>query len=403
MSKEKKNQLHALTGREDLGRQLVHKQEGRLLKGARRDLIDYATTNYLGWDFHPKFLEQGTKRHQEWGSLSGWSRLEIDAPLYLGIEERIARLIGAKEAILSHTITVTNFSIIPAIARKGTIFCDQKVHTVVWEACRLARDHGAGLEKFRHQDLAHLDELLGKVKGSEPKLICVDGVYSISSERAPIRELQALCRKHDAWLLVDDAHGFGILGASPSASKPYGNGGGGVVRQAGGDYGRTFYVASMGKAFCTHTAFVTIPTEYTHSLREECMQYIYSAPLPPFVMGMVEAALDLNESEGDQARARVHSLTKRFVDGLRVRGLKAQNHEYFPIVFWEIGELNDLIDVSEKLFRAGVVAGLRAFPVVPPNECGLRFGITALHTEAQIDKTLEIIVAIAPRLFKETG
>ncbi|HEY8280163.1 MAG TPA: pyridoxal phosphate-dependent aminotransferase family protein [Bdellovibrionota bacterium] len=394
MKKEQKNQLYFLSGK-NLGHQQVLEQRGRALRGPRGEFLDYATTNYLGWDFHPRFAELGLSRHQEWGSLSGWSRLEIDSELYSGIEKRLCRMTGGRETILSHTITVTNFSIIPAIAKKGMIFCDQKVHTVVWEACRLARDHGAGLVKFGHQDVSHLEKLLEEHKDTHPKLICVDGVYSISSEYAPIRELQELCRRYDAWLLVDDAHGFGLLGKDPGADAPFGRGGGGVVEFAGGDLSRTFYVASLGKAFCTHTAFVTVPLEYEESLRENCMQYIYSAPLPPFVMGMVEAALDLNDSEGDQARLRIHALTRRFVEGLRALGLQVQNNAYFPIVFWEIGALEDLAWTAERLFARGVVAGIRAFPVVPPNECGLRFGITALHTEAQIDRTLAVIEAIS--------
>lgn len=397
MANDKKNQLFDLTGK-NLGRILVTEQRGRELARAKGgSFIDYATTNYLGWDFHPRFAELGMKLHAKWGSLSGWSRLEIDAGPYIEAERKIAALTGAKETILSHTITITNFSVIPAIAKKGMIFCDQKVHTVVWEACRLARDHGASLERFRHQDTAHLEELLKQHKDVSPKLICVDGVYSISSEYAPVLELQRLCREYGAWLLVDDAHGFGILGENPSGGAPYGTGGGGVVRHAGGDLARTFYVASLGKAFCTHTAFVTIPDEYPTSLREECMQYIYSAPMPPFVLGMVEAALELNQDEGDAARARIFALTRRLVDGLRARGLTVQNHAGFPIVFWQIGELSDLISVSEALFASGVVAGLRAFPVVPPDECGLRFGITALHTEAQIDRTVELCAAAAER------
>lgn len=394
---QKKNQLFALTAAKNLGMQLVTEQRGRELARATGTFIDYATTNYLGWDFHPRMAELGMKRHQDWGSLSGWSRLEIDAKIYGDVERKLTALLGCRDVILSHTITVTNFSVIPPIAQKGLILCDQKVHTVVWEACRLARDHGADLQRFKHQDMADLERLLQENKERHPKLICVDGVYSISSEFAPIRELQALCRKYDAWLYVDDAHGFGVLGEKPDAQHPFGFRGNGVVHHQGGDFERTFYVSSMGKAFCTHTAFIALPHAYPGTLREECMQYIYSAPQPPFVLGMVEAALELNASEGEQARARLRRLTERLVTGMRAHGLAVQNHDYFPIVFWEIGELSDLAAVADQLFGKGVVAGLRAFPVVPPNECGLRFGITALHTEDQIDRTLEIIAEVAKK------
>ena len=393
MARDPKNQLYALIGK-NLGKQQVIGQKGRKLITTDGSFIDFASTNYLGFDFHPKMQSAGLAMHEKWGALSGWSRLEIDADLYPRVEKSISQMLGCRDSILAHTITVTNFSVIPAIVKKGAIFCDQKLHTVVWEACRLARDHGASLEKFPHQDLVALETQLKNCRTTGPKLICVDGVYSISGAQAPIKELQTLCRQYGAWLLVDDAHGFGILGrASQGQTNPYGFGGTGVVNHHGGDYNRTFYVSSFGKSFCTHSAFITLPTEFEGSLREECTQYIYSAPMPPFVVGMVEEALRLNDSEGEVARERIFQLTKRFVDGLRTMNLKVQNHEYFPIVFWEVGSLEDLMATSEILFNKGVVAGLRAYPVVPHDACGLRFGITALHTFEQIDESLAKIEA----------
>jgi 8-amino-7-oxononanoate synthase len=261
---------------------------------------------------------------------------------------------------------------------------------VVWEACRLARDHGATLARFEHQNLADLEAKLQQCKQNGPKLICVDGVYSISSEYAPIPELQALCQKYGAWLLVDDAHGFGILGRNPRKNS-YGNDGSGVCNYFHGDFKRTFYVASFGKSFCNHTAFVTMPDEYPESLRESCLQYIYSAPMSPFVIGAVDASLDLNVSEGNEQRQRLYQRTEQLFTGMRKLGLRVSNNKFFPIVFWEIGSLQDLTVVAKNLFSSGVLAGLRAYPVVPENECGLRFGITSLHTFEQIERTLELL------------
>jgi 8-amino-7-oxononanoate synthase len=389
MKKVRSNQLFDLTAA-GLTKQSLQSQDGRLLNVSGQQKIDYVTTNYLGWDFHPRLLEKGTEYHRQWGSLSGWSRLEVDPEIYQSLEHRIAQFLGCKEVVLSHTITITNFSIIPSITKHGTIFCDQKVHTVVWEACRLARDHGATLARFEHQNLADLEAKLQQCKQNGPKLICVDGVYSISSEYAPIPELQALCQKYGAWLLVDDAHGFGILGRNPRKNS-YGNDGSGVCNYFHGDFKRTFYVASFGKSFCNHTAFVTMPDEYPESLRESCLQYIYSAPMSPFVIGAVDASLDLNVSEGNEQRQRLYQRTEQLFTGMRKLGLRVSNNKFFPIVFWEIGSLQDLTVVAKNLFSSGVLAGLRAYPVVPENECGLRFGITSLHTFEQIERTLELL------------
>lgn len=372
--------------------------QGRKFTDGHRNYIDYCTTNYLGFDFRDEMHDHASTYTKAWGTLTGWSRLEADPVIYPNLEKRITSFLGSGETILSHTITITNFSLIPAIAKKGVIFCDSKVHTVVYEACRLARDHGAQLKRFKHQDLDDLEAQLKENAAISPKLIAVDGVYSISTEFAPIRELQALCEKYDAWLYVDDAHGFGVLGENPSAQYPYGRNGKGIIAYAGGNYDRTFYVTSFGKAFCTHTAFATIPKQYPESLREKCLQYIYSAPMPPYVIGLVDASMNLNESEGDQARNELHTITKRFTDGLKSLGLRYDNHALFPVVFWQIGPLDKLVEVAKDVYSRGVIAGLRAFPVVPPDACGMRFGLTRLHTSDQIDKTLEVIATVSKNL-----
>ncbi len=190
----------------------IRKIEGRYVYDENRKFIDYVTTNYLGFDFDQHLQQKGEQAAREWGSLTGWSRLEADPEIYVNLEKKIGRFLNSGEVILSHTVTITNFSLIPPIAEKGLIICDKKVHSVVWEACRLARDHGAQLLQFKHQDINDLESILKKNKDTQPKLVAVDGVYSISTELAPIKDLQFLCEKYNAWLYVDDAHGFGVLG-----------------------------------------------------------------------------------------------------------------------------------------------------------------------------------------------
>ncbi|CAN5489307.1 pyridoxal phosphate-dependent aminotransferase family protein [soil metagenome] len=384
------NQLDAFTD-VGLSRIRISAIDGRELQSEHGTLIDYCTTNYLGFDFHPLMHEIGSRYAQEWGSLSGWSRLEADAPIYSDTEERICKFLGVKETILAHTITITNFSVMSAIAGRGVVICDSKVHSVVYESARLARDHGATLCRFKHQNMSDLRAKLEENKGAESIVIAVDGVYSVSTEQAPILEMQKLAKEFGAWLYVDDAHGFGILGRRLSSSSDYGLGGRGIIDHHGGNYARTFYVSSFGKAFCTHSAFITIPDEYNISLRERCMQYIFSAPMPPYVLGLVNAAMDLNEAEGDRRRATLFELCEQFVSGLRAMNLDISNEAGFPVVFWKVGEQDRTIKIAQALLKGGVLAGLRAFPVVPPTECGFRFGLTALHTKEHVKKTLRVI------------
>jgi 8-amino-7-oxononanoate synthase len=365
-----------------------------------RRYIDFCQTSYLYFDFDPLLNDRGYAWTREWGSVPGWSRMEADSILYGRFEERLAALLGAPRVLTLPTITVTNFSLIPGIVtsgERGLILADKKLHTVVYEACRLARDHGATLRTFRHQDLQDLERLLKEHAALSPKLIAVDGVYSVSTELAPICELQALCETYDAFLYVDDAHGFGILGRDPSADNPYGTMGSGCITHAGGSYDRTFYVAGFAKSFCAATAFATIPDRFADRVRSFALSYLFSNPSTPHTLGMCDAALDLNEQRGEAARARIRELVRYLVERLRAEGLCVHNNKLQPVVFLEVGPIDDLIAVGRALDAGGVISGYRAYPVVPEDQCGLRFALTAGHERRHLDHLLELLCAPATR------
>ncbi len=385
-----KNQLKIL---DDLGlfNLPVTSWQGREFISNGKKYVDYANTNYLGFDFDPHLTNKGVEYAQRWSSISGWSRMEVDPDIYFNLENRIAKFLNCQSVHLSHTITITGFSIIPNIVKKGIVFADAKVHNVVYEACRLAKDHGAQLVRFKHQDVNDLERLLQEYKDLTPKMIAVDGVYSISTELAPIRELQALCEKYDAWLYVDDAHGFGILGENPNDLNLYGTQGNGVVNYFNGNFDRTFYVSSFGKAFCTYTAFATVPSLYRESVRASSMQYLFSAPPNPYIIGTVDAVLDLNEQRGETERKKIREITAYFLKGLARMNLRFTNELLQPVVYLEIGTLPQLVKVAEFLWAGGVIAGMRAYPVVPENQCGLRFALSSLHTQEHIDRVLNLL------------
>lgn len=382
-----KNQIAELDEQGLIGL-VIEKMNGREIICKGNTLIDFATTNYLGFETRSELHVKGIEYASLWGATIGWSRLEADCHLYSDVERKVAEFVGAKKVHLSLTVTTTGFSLMCLIAKKGVILADQQVHSVVFESARLARDHGAAIVPFRHQDLAHLETLLKTHDKIEPKIIVIDGVYSISSEKAPIAAIQELAKRYNAWIYVDDAHGSGIYGKGPFGSNSYGNGGGGIVSHFTQNYSRTFYVGSFNKAFCTTGAFLVIPDEYLENVPSSFLSTIYSAPVAPYVLGTIAAALELNQKIGDEMRAHIRKMTQRFVDGLTQLGLKYTNESLHPVVFVEVGELPDLISVASFLKKNGVWAGLRPHPVVPKDRCGLRFAVTALHSEAHIDRAL---------------
>lgn len=383
-----KNQIAELAEHGLIGLK-IEEQRGRTLLCENKELVDFATTNYLGFDLHPDINKRGIELAAKWGPIVGWSRLEADAHIYSDLEKSLAKQLGASNVHLSHSVTLTGFSLLPWLFNRPTIICDKKVHSVVFEACRLARDHRATLVQFEHQDLNSLEAQLKSASITKtPILVAVDGVYSVSAERAPIHELQALCSKYGAWLYIDDAHGFGIFGESPTANNPYGVGGMGIVKHFTGSYSRTFYVSSFNKAFCTLGAFLVIPEEYKENIPSFFLSNIYSAPISPYSLGTLETVLQLNTQIGEIARKQIRKNVHTLVTGLRNLGLKVSNEATHPVVFVEIGELPDLIRVATDLKNLGVWAGLRPHPVVPKDQCGMRFAVSAAHSMADIDKVI---------------
>jgi len=369
---------------------VAERAEGREFRVEGNPAVDFCQTNYLGLDFHPRFLEEAGKTFRAWGSLTPTSRMEIDPVIFPKIEERIANLLGAEQVHLGSTITQLGFSLIPGIVEKGTIFADSKLHTVVYEACRLARDHGARIVRFEHQNLRDLEQRLKECKEPGPKLIAVDGVYSISTEMSDLPALQRLCEEFDAFLYVDDAHGFGIFGEAPSVEHPWGTGGGGVVRHLGTGYTRTFYASSFGKAFCTQGAFITIPSGFKRDVKTFSMHYLFSAPLPPVQVGFLNAVLDLNESIGEDLRSGLFEKTRRFVQNLQSLDIDCINERFHPVVYVPVGRIEDLLRVGALFKEAGIMPGLRSHPVVPPDQCGFRFAVSSLHTREQLDRAIGV-------------
>jgi 8-amino-7-oxononanoate synthase len=388
--KNKINQLQILEEQGFFNLQATKVVGREFISGGVRS-IDFCQTNYLGYDYDARVIEKGIEFVKEWGILTATSRMEVDPQIYHKLETRLSSFLGASKTMLAHTITMNGFSVIPSIVEKGVILADSKVHTVVWEACRLARDHGATLLKFQHQDTGDLESLLKKNAHFQNKMIAVDGVYSISTEVTPVHEIQKLCEKYDAYLYVDDAHGFGVLGRGPSQENPYGIGGSGVLDFAGVGNSRIFYASSFGKAFCCHTAFLTIPPEFKKNLRAYSTQYLFSAPLSPFNIGCVNALLDLNETEGEARRALLRERTAQFISGLKNLKISYENHFLHPVVYIKVGQFENLLTVAKTLKQSGVLPGFRAYPVTPSDECGLRFSFSSMHTEEHITRALSVL------------
>src|SRR5262245_8628244 len=220
-------------------------------------LADFATQDYLGLDFDPEVIQAAVAGTREYGTVVPWCRLVAINEVFLQVEEAVARLIGTEAVNIFASTTLLNHGVIPALLGKdGVFFLDKSGHATMYEGAKIARDSGAKLVPFPTGDLDELDRLLGEHRGAKKKLVAVDGVYSMTGDYPDLPGMDALARKHNALLYVDDAHGFGVVGEGPSAEHPYGRKGNGIVKHFGLDYENILYIGCFSKSYGSFGAFM---------------------------------------------------------------------------------------------------------------------------------------------------
>src|SRR6478672_8663659 len=183
---------------------VIDEIDGRMIRIGDQWLSDFASCNYLGFDLEREIIDAVPPALDRWGTHPSWSRLLGSPVLYEQIEERLTELLGTDDTLVLPTITLIHMSVIPVLAGDGTIYVDRRAHKTIYEGCQFAAAHGATVKRFRHDDVEDLERLLQE-NGKGPRLICVDGVNSMTGNAADIEAMARLARAHDALLYVDDA------------------------------------------------------------------------------------------------------------------------------------------------------------------------------------------------------
>ena len=300
--------------------------------------------------------------------------------LYEEIEARLTELLGAADTLVLPTITLIHLSVIPLLAASGTVFVDRRAHKTIYEGAELATLRGATLQPFPHDDLDALEQLL-KADTSSARLICIDGVNSMTGNMPDLPAFAALAREHGAILYVDDAHGFGVIGERRADElSPYGARGNSVVRHFGETYENVVLVGGLSKAYSSLAAFIACPPEMKRLLKTAAPPYLYSGPSPVASLATVLSGLDVNERRGDAIRADLHAKTKRVLDGLDRLGVYTPNRDGLPVIEVPLADAEQIGDVGRFLFENGVYVTLAAYPLVPRAEVGFRIQVTAANT-----------------------
>jgi 8-amino-7-oxononanoate synthase len=253
------------------------------------------------------------------------------------------------------------------------------------------------VRRFAHDDPDQLEDLL-RAGGAEPRVVCTDGINSMTGNPPPLREYLRLAREYEALLYVDDGHGFGVVGErAPDEPCPYGRRGNGVVRYLGESYDHLVLVGGFSKAYSSLLAFVACPTRLKELLKVAAPPYLYSGPSPVASLATVLEGLRVNAERGDQLRARLWEHTRRVLDTLDELGAWTPNASGFPIVQIPLADPGDLGPASAFLFDRGIYGTLAFYPGVPRSEVGFRLQVTAANTDQQVDLLTDVLRDLATR------
>ncbi|MGW9388437.1 aminotransferase class I/II-fold pyridoxal phosphate-dependent enzyme [Streptomyces globisporus] len=372
--------------------------QGRHIRCGDRWLIDFASCNYLGFDCDPEIIGAIEPAVRRWGTHPSWSRLLGSPRIYPEIEERLAALLEAPDTLLLPTATLIHASVIPVLAGSGHVFVEATAHRTVYDGCVAARGQGATLQRFRGDRPDQLDAQLGAVPPGSTRLVCLDGVNSMSGNIPDVPRLAAICRNRGATLYLDDTHGFGIVGERRGDELcPYGARGNSVVRHTGETYDDIVLVGGFSKAYSSLLAFLALPTPLKDLLKIAAGPYLYSGPSPTASLATTLAGLQVNERRGDAIRADVYRKTAKVLDHVHGLGMATPNTDGLPIVEIVLSDASDLDAVADFLWDSGIYVTLAAYPLVPRARVGFRVQITALNSDDDIDRLNTALTALCER------
>jgi 8-amino-7-oxononanoate synthase len=349
-----------------------------------KSCINFSSNDYLGLANHPRVVAAFTSAAQRYGVGSGASHLVCGhSSEHHLLEEELAAFTGRQRVLLFSAGYMANLGVINALLGKGDfIFEDKLNHASLLDAGQLC---GARMQRFLHNDISALQRRLSACATDAKKLIAVDGVFSMDGDCAPLVEMAALAKSHNAWLMVDDAHGFGILGAS----------GAGLLQQCGlGQDEVPVLMATLGKAMGTFGAFVAGSDSLIETLIQQARSYIYTTALPPAVAAASRESLRLLHEEAWR-RSHLQQLIQRLRVGMAQLELELLPSETAiqPLL---LGDAATALKVSDALFELGFFVPAIRPPTVPRGTARLRIALSAGHSERDIDSLLGAMERVAP-------
>ncbi|MDH5428088.1 MAG: 8-amino-7-oxononanoate synthase [Nitrospirota bacterium] len=350
-----------------------------------QDILLFASNDYLGLANHPHLKLAACKAIDQFGVGAGASRL-VSGTLrpHHELELALAQFFQEDAALALSSGYATNIGIIPnLITPEGLILADRLCHASLIDGCRLSR---ASLRVFDHNDMDHLKVLLAKRPRNRPTLIVTEGVFSMDGDLAPLAELAHLAKEYDATLLIDDAHGTGVMGPT----------GRGTLEHFGVKSANIIHMGTLSKALGTSGGFITGTNDFIDYAINTARSFIYSTAPPPAIAAAAHAALGVILQEPER-RTRLWRNREYMYQGLRGMGCHLTNTES-PILPIIVNHPELAMKMSLELRQKGLFIPAIRPPTVPKGTSRLRITVTAEHSTAQIDSSLAAIQHVGQSL-----
>ncbi len=363
----------------------IESQAGTTIRLGGKDMVMLSSNDYLGLSFHPKVIEAGRAAMLKWGTSPTGARPSNGSRLYHEeLESKLATFLG-KEACHIHAAGyLSGLSSVAAFAQKGdVVFADKNIHSCLWDGIRLSM---ATVERFSHNSPDDLRDVVAASSSDAPKLLVIEGVYSMEGHIARLPELTEIAEENGCFTVLDDAHGFGVLGRQ----------GRGTVDHFGLNDRVDVICGSLSKSLASTGGFVAGTQEVIEYLRTHSKQTIFSAAISPSQAACAQASLEVMQTE-PQHHEKLWANVKKYRAILKNLGLDTWESET-PAVPIVLGSKERVYPFWKALMEKGVFTVMSIAPAVPAGKDLIRTAISAMHTDEQLDKIADAMAYAVKKL-----
>jgi len=360
-------------------------QSGTNVRLNGRDMIMLSSNDYLGLSFHPKVIEAGQAAMRKWGTSTTGARTSNGSRFYhVELEEKLAEFLGREACHIHVAGYLSCLSSVAAFAQKGDlILADKNIHSCLWDGIRLSM---ATVERFSHNSPEDLRNVLGTLGSEAAKMLVIEGVYSMEGHIARLPELTEIAEEHGCFTVLDDAHGFGVLGRR----------GRGTVDHFNLNDKVDVVCGSMSKSLASTGGFIAASREIIEYLRSHSKQTIFSAAISPSQAAIAQTSLEIMQQE-PQHLEKLWANTRRYRAMLKSLGLDTWESET-PAVPIVLGSKERVYMFWRALMEKGVFTVMSIAPAVPAGKDLVRTAISAMHTEEQFERITDAMAYAVRKL-----